>query len=966
LAHDAVGTAGELLQQTNGIIMPSVKEALLAFTCALFIAGCQTQAGNEARRVTVDQNAVVVDFGQGISQRYRLSFQVLYRKDDPRMELRPAGLDRVSYNVPTWLAIDKSRADLKATVRDAATAGDGFDDSILDRSTDARTANYFASGEVIGIEPDEVVRVDDVIHLRFADHALFRLEASIDLGDQYPRLDYTLRPKAEGYYSVGFTGAPQFELREVQEIWQPLIWQEMSFPDKSYLTLAYRAPLPTTMVRAGGVNHALIAHPKEFPFDPLPVAQNSRFGVLLRNAAGRAQPMLFAPVLGGIESKMKAGDQFAFSSYLVAQPGDSISETYESLARRIYGFKDYRRNAIASLNTTLENIVDYSLTKYAWFEDKLKGHAYSTDVPGAVKNVSSLNALELALVTDNRRMFEERAYPTLEYMLSREKFLFSLDPEQKIQNPSRNMFGPIAPISELSALYSILGGANPFFLELARREYGNSRTRNLDNPERGDSWWNALWLYKATGDEAYLAKAISGADEYLRDRVDQPVTAPEGFFWTSFTPRFIDLVELYEVTREPKYLAAARKAARQFTMFTWMSPKIPEQKVIVNEGGKAPMYWYLKSKGHRQMFIDEAAVDAWRLSEIGLTAESSGTSSGHRAIFMANYAPWMLRIGYYADDQFLKDVAKAAIIGRYRNFPGYHINTARTNIYEHESYPLRPHLELSVNSFHYNHVLPMASMLLDYLVTDTFVRSKGAIEFPSQYIEGYAYLQNKFYGHAPGSFYGEQGVRLWMPPKLLEVEDIELNYISGYRGNDLYIAFTNQSDRKVVTGFTLNRALTELSSEYSITRWQENRKTGTEKGRGHSLQVEVAPHGISVVKISGVTPRVGFSDALFGKATAIPNDYLEIEVGNARAMLIGLGDYGRRAYIYLRDDDSKIREATLRYKDAAGIEQTVTDGDFPYEFTVNLPEGATGLRFSLQTRDRAGRVEATRELSLGH
>lgn len=945
--------------------MSSVKAALLALTCSLLTAGCQAGAGADATRATIGSDEVVLDFGHGVTQRYELRFEVLYRKDDPRMELRPAGLDSVSYNVPTWLAIDKSQADLKATVRDQATAGDGFDDSILDRSADARTANYFASGEVISIEPDGVARVDDVIHLHFADHPYFRLEASIDLSDKYPRLDYTLRPTTAGYYSIGFMGSPQFQIRQAEEIWQPLIWQEKSFPDQSYLTLADRAPLPTTMVRAAGANHALLAHPKEFPFDPLPVAKNSRFGVLLRNAAGHAQPMLFAPVLGGIESKMKAGDQFTFSAYLVAQSGKSISDTYETLAREIYGFGDYRRNAIASLNTTLENIVDYSLTDYAWFEDKLKGHAYSTDVPGAVKNVSSLNALELALVTDNRRMFEERAYPTLEYMLSREKFLFSLDPKQKIQNPSRNMFGPIAPISELSALYTILGGANEFFLEFARREYGKSRVRNLDGAERGDSWWNSLWLYKATHDEAYLAKAVSGADEYLRERVDQPATAPSGFFWTAFTPRFIDLVELYEVTREPRFLAAARKAARQFTMFTWMSPKIPEQKVLVNEGGKAPMYWYLKSKGHQQMFIDEAAIDAWQLSEIGLTAESSGTSSGHRAIFMANYAPWMLRIGYYAKDELLKDVAKAAIIGRYRNFPGYHINTARTNIYQETSYPLRPHLELSVNSFHYNHVLPMASMLLDYLVTDAFVRSEGAIHFPSEYIEGYAYLQNKFYGHTPGSFYGEEGVNLWMPEKLLEVENLELNYVSGYKGNDLYIAFANQSHEKVVTNFSLNRALAELANEYSITRWQENRKAGTEQAHGRTLQVEVAPDGISVVKISGVTPHIGFSKSFASETAAVPNDYREIEIGNARAMLISLADYGQRAYVYLRDDDSKVAQATLRYKDAAGVEQTLADADFPYEFTVDLPRGATGFRFSLQTRDASGRVETTNELSLG-
>jgi hypothetical protein len=353
------------------------------------------------------------------------------------------------------------------------------------------------------------------------------------------------------------------------------------------------------------------------------------------------------------------------------------------------------------------------------------------------------------------------------------------------------------------------------------------------------------------------------------------------------------------------------------------------------------------------------------LSEIGLTPESSGTSSGHRAIFMANYAPWLLRIGYYADDPFLKDVAKAAIIGRYRNFPGYHINTARTTIYKEKDYPLRPHLELSVNSFHYNHVLPMASMLLDYLVTDAFVRSDGAIHFPSEYIEGYAYLQNKFYGHAPGSFYGEEGVNLWMPEKLLDVGSLELNYISGYKDDDLYIAFTNQSDAKVVTQFTLNDALAKLANEYSIKRWHENREIGTEKANARSIQVEVPPDGISVVKISGVTPQISFSKSFAGDTAAVPNDYLETEIGNARAMLISLANYDQRAYIYLRDDDSKVAQATLRYTDGDGDEKTLADREFPYEFTIDLPPDASGLHFNLQTRDLGGRVEESGELSLG-
>src|SRR5690606_23430066 len=293
------------------------------------------------------------------------------------------------------------------------------------------------------------------------------------------------------------------------------------------------------------------------------------------------------------------------------------------------------------------------------------------------------------IVTDNKNIFEKRAYPHIEYMLSREKFLFALDSTQRIQSPSRRLRGPIAPISELSALYNIFGQANPFYKVLAKKEYDTSRVRNLDVEEKGDTWITSLNMYRSIRDDKYLKKAIEGADAYLAVRVEKKQTAFDDeyaggyFFWPAYTNKWIDLLELYELTKDKKYLKAAQEGARYYTMFTWMAPAIPEDSLItVNKGGKAPHYGYLKSKGHPQMHFPEEQAPAWRLAEIGLTPESSGTSTGHRAIFMANYAPWMMRLGYYTNDDFLKDVAKAAVIGRYRNFPGYHINTARTTAYE--------------------------------------------------------------------------------------------------------------------------------------------------------------------------------------------------------------------------------------------------------------------------------------------
>src|SRR5690606_22157148 len=128
--------------------------------------------------------------------------------------------------------------------------------------------------------------------------------------------------------------------------------------------------------------------------------------------------------------------------------------------------------------------------------------------------------------------------------LSREKFLSTLDSTQKIQNPSRKMNGPVAPVSELSALFEISGTKSKALLDLAHHEFNQSRIRNLSVEERGDSWQNALALYEATREKKFLDQAVEGADQYLARRMAAPSENFDAvergfFFWNGFTPDWI-------------------------------------------------------------------------------------------------------------------------------------------------------------------------------------------------------------------------------------------------------------------------------------------------------------------------------------------------------------------------------------------------------------------------------------------
>jgi len=110
------------------------------------------------------------------------------------------------------------------------------------------------------------------------------------------------------------------------------------------------------------------------------------------------------------------------------------------------------------------------------------------------------------------------------------------------------------------------------------------------------------------------------------------------FFWTGYAPRFVDLLLLYDATNEPRFLDAAWKAARFFAMHCWFAPRVPEENVTVNQGGVAPVYYYLADRTVGPISIPEESVPAWRVSAQGLTCESSGTSTGPDRTFQTTAA----------------------------------------------------------------------------------------------------------------------------------------------------------------------------------------------------------------------------------------------------------------------------------------------------------------------------------------
>ena len=921
------------------------------------------------------KGTVLLRRGDLAALRFEPRFMVFSAANDPQFDLRFGELGerqmRDKYNVATWVVKPASPAAKSAAgVKSSEHVADGFDLQVDRAAGSERTFDAFAAAPSLMVVATKGVVEAGRVVWEFAPNPRFELRARLELpaDGSAPLLHFAFTPKAKGWFSVAYVGAPAVTPAAMDEMWQPLIWQEKRFPNRPYLTESGRCTIPGTLVTRGGVTWGVLADPEELPFQPMPKLANSRFGVAVRNAAGEAQPTLFAPILGGSGSKMKAGETFVFHCRLHVSKGGTLA-AYEQIARGLFGFRDYRQNdGMGSLNRTLDRTVDYAMSKWARFDEDLRGSAYETDVPGSVKNVSALHALGAALVLDDRQYFDHRARPMLEYVLSREKFLFTTDPKVKGQGASPNMTGPCAPVSELTALYEMSGRRSPVLLKLAQDLFGQTRTLNLDDPVRGDIWQNALALYRATGDAKWLARAKAGADAYVNRRMattqsDFSDNGSRGmFFWTSYAPNWMELYELFEATGERRYLDAAREGARRFAQFIWMCPQIPPGEVLVNEGGQAPIY--RKGVKFPPIKLPEENVPAWRVSEIGLTCESSGTSKGHRGILLTSFAPRMLRLAQQTGDEFLHDIARAAVVGRYTSFPGYHMNTARTTVYEKPDFAERPTAEInSTSSLHYNHIWPQIAMLLDYLVSDAAARSAGAIDFPSHFAEGYAYIQSKVYGDQPGKFYGDTNVWLWMPKGLLTFDNSEINYIAARGGNTLYLVLMNQSDAPLTANLALDGQLVPVKGKtFTARKWSGNKPAGNVPVESGRFAVDIAAKGITALAIDGlkVTPR--FQQKLQSPAQPWKTDFAKHASGDTRAMVLNFGGELQWAYVYLQARET-LKQATLRYS-SGGEWKTATDAAFPFEFSVPLSADAKEFAFEIEgvapsgekTKPEAGRL----------
>ena len=847
---------------------------------------------------------------------FTASGRLVYEEKSPDLKLQNVEEEKVTYNIPSWTLYGTKGGML----------GEAHEFHKMESKVEGRTENLFAAGIVVDYKEFTVSATETEIIFdgKGDEYGAPKFILSLGQGNENPKLKIEYTHNKNGYFGFGYNGFTAFEANEIDSLWQPMVWTEKRVPLQSYLTPEFHLPVAGTAVTKD--NHTLYytVASEDIPFE-IPTYEKSRFGAVLKSLEGKIQPQLYAPLYGSTSSVMKAGDKTELLTEISIFKGD-MEESLEKIAIENYDYYDFRTNGNISMNELIENMIGYGMDDYySKFMPEYKGFSYENDAPRTTKNVSAVHPASLALVFDDYELYTKRGLPLSEYMLSRNDLTYKYT--ETASQGSNKLGIPSMKMNEYSALYQMSGNTVKAYYEKMQEKSG---------PAKSD-WKQAMVYYKATGDNSYLETAKNGADKYIETRMSayqEDYKSIASSWWHFFSPDYVELYELYEITKEQKYLEAAHEAARRFAMFLWYTPQVPDGTVHINENNEAPKYAY--NRGIMPMEAEEKDIDAWLVSEIGLHAEAAFTSHGHRGIFMAFHAPYFMKIGADTDDEFLKSIARHAVVGRYENFPGYHINTGYTDVYMAKDFPFKTYEQLTYNSFHYNHIWPYATMLLDFLYADIYEKTNGNVKTNGIYVDSYAYVKTNAYGALPGKFYDEENAYPYMPKGVLEISNPQINYATYRADNKFMIVLTNQSKKDVDAWVQIDKSIIPIESykTYKANAWSNNEPIGVVHVTEGRFNVRIPKEGVFALSIDGisVSPKLAPPEKgeMYGKNSS---NKQPTGAGNVYSMVLGFGEGTETVYIYADSEPSQAKELEITYT-VNGKTEILKDEKHPFEFTV--------------------------------
>jgi hypothetical protein len=700
-------------------------------------------------------------------------------------------------------------------------------------------------------------------------------------------------------------------------------------------------------------------------------SDNQPFGMSLRNDSNDVTPTAYAPQYG-LRAAMKAGEKRGYAFGLCALPG-KLYDAYADLCRTEYGYRAYRENVYgASLTDTIHNIVDLVsiepdrddstdfVPSFSGWWNRAKGfidvendQCVRTPVSGVLLSAYNLTSPP----NPSFDLYQARARHLVEYQLSRKSIGYTPIKGKAVYGDlTQYRVGKIpGDAATLGPLYRQTRGQNAGIHRLAMDVLLADKQGSARSPVTVPLAGHLL-----TGDPSYLAEAKAAALREIRDQISKPYStnSSESEFGYSYVKGWTELLVLFELTGDRRFLDGALTEARRFVTQTEVRP-VPDGTVTVPlppsvdsqfdwPGGALPDF--------PKDTVPTETVPAWYVSTTGLTFEqlstfkigtSTSQNPGGGFVFNPCWVPFLLRLAHYTGDQLIEDIAHNMVVGRFTNYPGYYSR-------QFQVAHLKPDFPLQgppgVSGIYFHHAPAQLGLAIDYLLSENFVRSGGLIDFPRAFESNYVYFKFSTYGHAPGTFYGETDVWPYFPKGLVGVDNPAVNWLTAVGNSSLYVSLTNESQSAQQVTVDLASTLTGIRRSDRIDVAQvRGGRIGDPKRQGSRVTVTVPARGIASFVVRGVDVDVPWHADVPGTDRSGQSYHFEdtdpaSDFGLASGLLLVRPDRsGYDAYVSIDTEQPSV----LRYRIGAGSVQETPAKPFPYEWSIGVDSLTETFRYQI-------------------
>ncbi len=823
--------------------------------------------------------------------------------------------------------------------------------------------NPYAIGEGTLLKLKGVKKVDEkTLELAYSANVKAKL-TMLEKGGAY-KMEIEAPAEKEGFYSFCFLSSNAFNESEITATEIPTIYQGSRTMSQPKLVANRMTSHPLSLIETSDngikIVNGVVADPANLPFGEWSEHGSSRYGFSLANPENAVQAAIFQPILGGRDSQKKEGDTIKASWYVMNIAGTWM-DALELSSEKIFDTTALREAYEVSFSDGVANIAAYMKNEDASGWSRLHKARWNIEAADTGTQSSPLSELSIAILTDDEDYYRNIALPSIEFTISRGQPHFA--PGRKIHGTwfSNAMTKLTVPSytwggDYFASVNRMLGMANPFFKEF----YSNKGTLPADR-----HWTNLVGLYLADPTPELLEQAKAACDAWLARAFD-PANHKEmdmiNFINFGDYPYWWYLPEMYEITKDKKYLEYAEKGAFHSLSSLWCYPTVPAGEWTINRGnlvrGVGHVWWkgieeyrlgYDTNKARIELLkknpdfakiandifvVPEKKVDAMKVSRIGLGIEQHTTflqGTGDNNILMPSWSAEMLKVYQRTKRDVLLKYSRHAIVGRYSNFLGYYIRDY-TDVQHDPDYP---YAGPDTTSVYYHHAPCHFGQSMDYLMTQIEVASNDKISFPYVRQQGYVWFTDRIFGQV-GKVFGESAKPM-LSKTAIRPDSVKVSTFMARSKDGIWGVLLNDS------GKDMDVAVSFDASAKAMKGAKTGEAVSVYDASGRQLADKLTVFGGGTVKIpamSLVAVRIPAAETDVEKAAqpiAGKAHFEQKNIGEGWGDLHFFrirGPFGKDSiYVVLTDGaEKKNAKATLNIEEPS--RQSLSVAEYPFEFSV--------------------------------